>query len=265
MPYDCKSNQIKTMNFIKKHFYLIGLLLLMTFGCRSCDTVDSGKVSSSAIYQDYSVSASSAGTEISATFRVGGPTGTTVNLNPPSRVEYNGTQMDENLRSAFSGTYYSASTRDLAARHQFLYTDGEGRIYKNEISFEAIGLADVPGTIKAGEKIVIPLTRRLADNENLDTMILSEEKRTGENSNTNANTSVPEKRYSVNLSRNLNGDRTAVEIPAESLVNFAAGKASLYISISGDVPIQEKTETGGSMHYSFNTASYSVTILPASK
>ena len=71
----------------------------MTFGCRSCDTVESTKIAQSEIYQDYTVDASDSGTHVTATFRVSGSTGTTIDLDAPSKIEYNGRELGENLRS----------------------------------------------------------------------------------------------------------------------------------------------------------------------
>lgn len=254
------------MAFLKKHFYLFGLLLLLTFGCRSCDTVESTKIAQSEIYQDYSITASNSSTSVTATFRVGGGTGTTVDLDAPSKIEYNGRELTENLRSMLSGTNYTTQSNGFQGSHQFTYTNGDGRVFQNSISFEPVDLVFGVRELKTGEKTIILLSRPLREDESIDTTLSSLEptpKPTPQNGNTErrGNVSIDTPSYSQSLGNNLNSKRNAIEINASDLRNFVPGKAVLGITVRGNSDLQQKTEKGGRIDYTCISQGLSVTVL----
>jgi hypothetical protein len=251
------------MNLIKKYFYLFPFLILLTFGCRSCDTVESTKIAQSEIYQDYTVDARTGGVNVTATFRVSGSTGTTVDLDAPSRIEYNGRELGENLRSFITGTTYSLASNVFVGTHRFTYTNGEGKVFVNEISFEPIELVGAPAVINSKEKTVIMLSRPVYETESLETSIVSLEKQPETNSNSNstgnkANSDGPS--YSTDLHQNYNSDRTAIVIEAGGLKNFVPGKAEIAVKVRANKDLQQKNKAGGSMSYTYASRELSVTI-----
>jgi len=251
------------MNLIKKNFYLFLLLLLMTFGCRSCDTVESTKIAQSEIYQDYLVDASHSGTRVTATFRVSGSTGTTIDLDAPSRIEYNGRELGENLRSFITGTTYSLASNVFVGTHQFTYTNGDGKVFLNELSFEPIELVGAPAVINSKEKTVIMLSRPVYETESLETSIVSLEKQPETNSNSNptgnkASSDGPS--YSMNLHQNYNSDRTAIVIEAGGLKDFVPGKAEIVVKVRANKDLQQKNKAGGSMSYTCSSKAHPVNI-----
>lgn len=258
---DLKSMNIK---LFQNPLHAIFILVLFAFGCRSCETVESTKIAQSSIYQDYSIDATPNSTTVTVTFRVGDASGATVDLDAPSRIEYNGAEMSENLRSAFSGTFYATSAQDFVGRHQFAYTNGEGSIFRNEINFEPVGLLAAPQTIKRGEKITVLLTRPLTENESLETSIISEEKppETNSNMNTNrqGNRASGGMQYSRTLYQNTNDHRTKVVINGDELRNFVPGKANLHLKVSANSSLQQKAKAGGAMSYTFTSGQFPVTI-----
>lgn len=255
------------MNVLKKHFYLCGFLLLLTFGCRSCDTIESNKVVQSEIYQDYSVTASNTGTDVTATFRVGGSTGMTVDLDAPSKVEYNGREMTENLRSMLAGTIYTVQITGFQGSHQFTYTNGEGRVFENSITFDQLEI--VPGVreINPKEKTIIFLSRPLRDNESLETTLSSLEPTptpTPQNGNAERRGNIrveDSPSFSQSLGGNLTGKRNAIEISPGDLKNFVPGKAVLKIAVRGNSGLQQETKTGGTIRYTYTSEGLSVTVL----
>lgn len=254
------------MNPIRNHYFLFALLVLMVFGCRSCDTVESNKVAQTTIYQDYSIVATRDSTSVSATFRVGGSGGTTLDLNAPSKIEYNGKGMTENLRTMFGGTNYSWSGNGFQNSHQFAYTDGDGRVFQNGTSFEAIEL--VPGVSEIDPKLktIIQLSRPLRDNESLETSVSSLEPTpvpVPQNGNThpNANTASNSPAFTWSIHNNLRDDKSAIEIDHGSLKNFVPGKAVLRITVEGSTGLQHKTETGGRISYTYTSQDLDVTIM----
>jgi len=251
------------MNLIKKNYFLFLLLLLMTFGCRSCDTVESTKIAQSEIHQDYTVDAWTGGVNVTATFRVSGSTGTTIDLDAPSRIEYNGRELGENLRSFISGTHYSLASSVFVGTHRFTYTNGEGKVFQNELSFEPIEFVSAPAVINSKEKTVILLSRPIYESESLETSITSLEKQPETNSNSNAagnkdNTDGPS--YSTDLHQNYNSDRTAIVIEAGSLKNFVPGKAEIMVKVRANKDLQQKNKAGGWMSYTYTSKELSLSI-----
>ena len=253
------------MRLIKKHYLLLLVLVAFGFGCRSCDTVESNKIAQSTIYQDYEIFATKDSTSVTATFRVGGSGGTTIDLDAPSRIEYNGKELTENLRTMFGGTNYSFSG-GFQSSNQFSYTNGDGRTMANGISFDPI--EPVPGAreIKPREKTLILLSRPVGENESLETTISSLEPTPTplpQNGNTEVrgNTGVDTPQYTRSLHNNLNGNRNGIEIDAGELKNFAPGQATLRISVKGNSELQQKTETGGSINYTYSSQLIAVTVL----
>ena len=254
------------MAFLKKHFYLFALLLLLTFGCRSCDTVESTKIAQSEIYQDYSITASNSSTSVTATFRVGGSTGTTVDLDAPSKVEYNGQELTENLRSMLSGTNYTTESKGFQGRHQFTYTNGNRRVFQNSINFDPVEPVFGARELRSGEKTTILLSRPLMEDESIDTTLSSLEPTptpAPQNGNTErrGNVSIDTPQYSQSLGNNLNGKRNAIEINPGHLKNFVPGKAVLTITVRGNSDLQQKTEKGGRIDYTYVSQGLSVTVL----
>lgn len=251
------------MTLLKKHFYLFLVLLLLTFGCRSCDTLESDKVAQSEIHQSYSIHATTDEVKVIATFRVGGPTGTTVDLDSPSKIEYNGATLTENLRSILSGTIYTAESSEFQGNHVFTYTNGEGKVFRNQIAFEPLDPISGPLTISPSDKTAILLSRVVGENESVQASITSLEP-TPQNSNSTSNTvgnKDPEgPSYSLDIPTNLNNTRTALIIGRGGLKGFAPGKAQLKITVRNNRDLAEKTPTGGNIGYEYISPGLNVTV-----
>lgn len=114
-------------------------MVVASTACWSTDTIDSTDVEQDEIHGDYAVTFDDETGSLRATaqFRVGGPTGTTVRLQSPSEVRFEGQSMtvrdgDEALINII-GTYYRASlsVEQPEAEYLFSWTDGEGRTFDN--------------------------------------------------------------------------------------------------------------------------------------
>jgi hypothetical protein len=194
---------------------------------------------------------------------VSGSTGTTVDLDAPSKIEYNGRELGENLRSIISGTTYTFSSGVFFGSHQFTYTNGDGKVFQNEVIFEPIEMVDPPAIIDLKTKTVIMLSRPVTGAESLETSIVSLEKQPGANTNSNssanhANTDGPS--YSTGLYQNYNSDRTAIVIEAGGLKNFVPGKAEIVVKVRANKDLQQKNKAGGSMSYTFSSKAHPVNI-----
>lgn len=248
------------LNF--QNLFALLLLTLVGLGCRSCDTMESNKLVQSEIYQDYTIDATKNSTNASATFRAGGSTGTTIALTAPSGVQYNGKAMSENLRSIVAGTYYSASSNIFTGEHQFAYTNGDGTVFKNDVTFQPIELVNPPKDLTRGKETVIALSRPLAEGESLDTSITSTVENQGMTGNSNSNSNAnPALTYYQNLNGNYDAGKKAIVISASNLANFAPGPADIVVKIRASKAISQKTHLGGMITYTYTTQAHALDIL----
>lgn len=238
----------------------IFILALVILGCRSCETVESDKVAQSEIYQEYTVHGTKDKTDISAAYRVGGSTGTTVDLDAPSRVGYNGKEMSENSRAAFTGTYYSATAAAFTGDHNFTYTNGDGTIFKNSFKGQAFELIDPPKTADIRTEIVIKVSRGPGDGEAIDTSIVSKAENQGMNNSNQVNAEAAALSYYLNVQGNYDAARKAIVLPAGTLKNFAPGPAEITVKINGFKAIEQKTHGGGAITWSYTAPAAGLTI-----
>jgi len=154
----------------------VGLSALMNAAC-SVDTVGSSQINAQSIHENYSITydADKNTTEAWAQFRVGGSTGTTVELEAPSRVSANNVPM---AKTNFLGTYYSLNMAGLVTNVTINYIDGNGgrRDYPAQVlpanlaitsttvskSMPYTATVDVPG-LRYGEYAYLQITQSLPD------------------------------------------------------------------------------------------------------
>ena len=66
--------------------------------------------------------------------------------------------------------------------------------------------------------------------------------------------------YDLFLSNELDENRSVIVLKPKNLKKFAGGKAVLSVEISRELPLQEQTEAGGTMRWSYtSTINASVT------
>ncbi len=240
----------------------IAVLAFVAFGCRSCETIDSSKLDPSEIYQEYTITVAD-DTTVSAGFRVSGPTGTTIALVAPAKVEYNGGAMSENLRTILSGTYYSAGSSGFAGSHTFVFADSSGRQFKNSIEFDPIKINSNDIILSnSGKSIVIPLSRPLVDGESITAYLRSDAEppaapaNTG-NSNTNASAGPD---YSRDLSGTVDNRAQTLSIETDQFRNFIAGKARLYVVLSASRIPTAVGIRGGNISYSIQSPTVTANV-----
>ena len=112
----------------------------------SIDTVSSKDVKADAVHQSYSLtySESENSTRMWAQFRVGGWSGTTVDLDEPSHLRING---GTTSKSTFLGTSYQSARGGFVPSATFEYTDSEGKTLVNSISIEPVRLLYAAPTV----------------------------------------------------------------------------------------------------------------------
>jgi hypothetical protein len=137
-------------------FSLIAATPFFLSGC-SIDTVDSKDVQPDAVYQDLSLDyeEASQATTFSGTFRVGGPTGTTIDLQSPARFLINGQVA---RKESFLGTGYSLDRGGFHPEAVFTLTTQDGRELSNSIRIQRVTLVKVDSVVQAGQAFEVLVT-----------------------------------------------------------------------------------------------------------
>lgn len=142
----------------KKEFLAIEVCFaIFLAGCTSNEIGYSKEVSPDAIYFDYSIWGDEESGNITAKFqyRVGGPNGTTLVLEEPAKVEFDGELLPVDS-SRMNGAWYEANkpVKDFDGRHLVIYTDINKKQYKEEFHFKAFSLRkEVPKEIKRDDLV----------------------------------------------------------------------------------------------------------------
>ncbi len=133
---------------IRVYAYLLSLLSLSIIGCSS-DTVGSGDVNPAVVHQDYSLNYTEGSniSRFSAQFRVGGSSGTTVELEPPAKIYANGKSL---LKTSFFGTGYALEQSGPYAAGNFEYVDDNGLRYHNSVPLKPVSITHNPTPIMLG-------------------------------------------------------------------------------------------------------------------
>ncbi|MCC6138383.1 MAG: hypothetical protein IT287_07100 [Bdellovibrionaceae bacterium] len=138
---------------------LISYIIVSTFFFTACssDTVGSGDVNPNAIHQDYSIDyrEDSHTSTLKAQFRVGGSTGTTVELEPPSALYVNGNSPH---KSTFFGTSYSIAQSGIVPTAYFEFRAETGERYINSINLNTVQITANPSPIMIGANYYIPVS-----------------------------------------------------------------------------------------------------------
>lgn len=140
----------------------------------STDTVSSKDVNAEAVDQNYVLSydESTNSTWIYAQYRVGGSTGTTVELNDPANLKINGQTPS---KSSFLGTSYELRQSGFVKSATFVYDTGSGQTLTNAIRIEPLILrkADQVLAVNAGYTALVDAPN-LASNETVVASLVQE-------------------------------------------------------------------------------------------
>lgn len=246
---------------LKKHFPVFLIALFVVLGCASTETVESTKVSPTEIYQDYAVSGNQSGTSVTATFRVAGPTGSTVDLDAPSTIEHNGKPMNESGPGFLKGTNYGVTATNFVTQHKFKYTDAAGKVWENEVSLEPLEITTTNLAVSKANGATLTLSRPVATDEVVEFSIASEKTPpvTPNNSNAENQPNRIEPDYSARLQVKFDDARNTVKIEPFSLKNFVDGKAAVKLTVRRNKPVQQSAK-GGSIAIEYQSQTVGVIV-----
>ena len=142
-------------SFWFKYFFPGSIIIL--FSCTSDEIGNSKDVNPNAVYFDYEIWADEDREDVTINlqYRRGGKNGTTLVLDQPSQVLFDGEQL--NLDSAkVTGAYYEIQKpmASFAGRHVISFTDLNRKTYKEEFEFSPFRLEpDLPATLSRGDLV----------------------------------------------------------------------------------------------------------------
>ena len=232
---------------LKLFLFTLGVLFFTGGACPSNDTTASNKVAQSEIYQSYAVREKGQSYEVSAYFRVGGSTGTTLALIAPSRVTFNGQPMQEQ-KSTSSGTYYSINVSNNTPIGTFAFTDRQGKTYSNKIDLTKIALNSTALKSNGATPVNIPLSSASPASANLTLEL---------NNQTVFVSDVPSKASEAYFDKT----RSSIVLMPTVWKKIPNGAYTLNLDVTNSIPTQQGTALGGNISFSYNSTRYTVGLL----
>lgn len=227
---------------MKSFLPILLILTLIAAGCYSIETVESTTVSSNDVYQSYSIKTAKNRTSVYVVFRVGTESGATIDLDAPSKIEYNGALLPEIAPTGWKGTTYEESTNKFIGNHQFIYTDSNGKTFRNEINFVPLEFSGSSFRVNRQSNTLIPLSRSVSGDEEISAYIFGKAKPGKTNSTAESSNSIPVR---------LNSARSAILIEPNDLQNFLNGKAILSLRAEKTESLKQNGAKGGEIRLSY--------------
>ena len=221
--------------FKKCFFALMLYVTVVLMGCTSNEIGYSKEVSPDAVYFDYNIWGDEESGNVTAKFqyRFGGPNGTTLVLEDPAKVEFDGELLPVDS-SRMNGAWYEVNRplKNFNGRHQVLYTDGNKKQYKEEFEYNVFSLvAEIPKVVKRDD-LVFEL-EGLAPGDYIKVLL--------------TDTSF----YSRGIDRLDTVHNGKIIITRQDLDNLKNGPISLEFYREDEKPLKETTKEGGRLSISY--------------
>lgn len=125
--------------------FFIGLFSATLAGCNDVEIGRSKDVNPESVYFDYKIAASEENENVSCMFiyKFGGPNGTTLVLDEPSKVEFDGQTITADS-ARYTGVYYEVvrPVRAFSGKHNIVFTGSDKKQYSQEFEFKPFKLAE---------------------------------------------------------------------------------------------------------------------------
>jgi hypothetical protein len=125
-------------------------VLLFVAACTSNEIGNSKDVAQDKIYQEYTLLYNEGDETViaSAVFRFAGVNGTTLVLNKPAKIELDNEELKVDSNH-FRGAYYEVSkvSSQWMRKHEWKFTDINGKVFSNEFSFDEFGWDNIPASV----------------------------------------------------------------------------------------------------------------------
>lgn len=137
--------------------FLFAAVLLLFITCTSDEIGNSKDVNPDAIFFDYEIWAEEGREDVTVNlqYRMGGPNGTTLVLNEPSKVMLDGELLQVDS-AKLTGAYYEVQKpiSDFTGKHSIVFTDLNNKEYREEFEFTPFSIEpDVPRVCTRGDLV----------------------------------------------------------------------------------------------------------------
>jgi hypothetical protein len=218
----------------------IAFILAVSFfaisGCSSNEIGDSKDVSQDKIYQSYTISyaAGDSNAEVFCQFRFAGKNGTTLVLNEPSQVQFDGVKIKVDS-SESGGAYYRVykPAANFFGKHSISFITTADKKLVNDFSFDPFKLANVPASV----------SKKKGFNLNFETPALQGD------DYIEVNAIGTDSSFSVTHSASDKGN--FISIPAKELKRQKVKEISLEATLHRSISLQQVTAEGGRMRISY--------------
>jgi hypothetical protein len=179
-----------------------------------------------------------------------------VDLDAPSKIEHNGAELPQVAFDFPFGTRYAKNLSGLETRHSFVYTNNDGKVFRNELSFAPIELPSEEIAFSHSREVKIQLSRPVEKDENvsitLKSLVVPPD---AGKSNTDApvNKSADQEDYDISLTDELDATRAAIILKPKNFKKFVRGKAVLSLRVTRTIALQQANESGGFLRYNYDS------------
>jgi hypothetical protein len=212
----------------------------------STDIIESDRVHSEDVYQDYQIfyRAENQTTEVIGTFRLGGPTGTTLEFKEPSKLTVNNYPT---ANTKFLGSRYTKSfPNELVPLITTVWTNQEGQIFTNQYELRSASLApDHPTRISRSLPTEVHVfAPELKSSETLELVFLQDSDQTINRAS----------------AQRFDPQTSTIRIEPADLLSLKAGTARMILYRRYDGTLIEKTPKGGSATVTYQALPVTVFI-----
>ncbi len=234
---------------LKTAFFFLGIIFFTGGACPSNDTTQSNKVEQTEIYQSYSIDDEGSNYLVTAYFRIGGKTGTTLALSPLSNVTFNGQAMKENLNTT-SGTFYTLSVPKGTPDGTFSFTDRTSKVYTNKIAMSRIALAPAKLAVNGITPVALPLTGVPADSASLNLEL-------------NNLMVIVSSGPGDSAEAYYDKVKNAIIVLPAAWSRTANGNIAIDLEVRDSIPTQQGTKLGGEMTFLYDSPSVNASLAKA--
>jgi hypothetical protein len=219
----------------KTCFIVMAVSLAIT-GCSSNEIGDSKDVSQDKIYQAYTISYAegNSNAEIFCQFRFAGKNGTTLVLNEPSQVQFDGIKIKVDSSDG-GGAYYRVykPTDHFFGNHTISFITTGNKKLENGFSFDPFKLVNVPAAISKKQGLNLNFeTTAVQGDDYIEVNAIGTDS-------------------SFSVTHSASDKRNFISIPAKELKRQQVKEISLEATLHRSVSLQQATAEGGRMKISY--------------
>lgn len=215
--------------FKSNNMLVLIAFVFMFSACSSNEIGESKDVTQDKIYQSYSINYTegNANAEMYCQFRFAGKNGTTLVLNAPSQIQFDG-EIIKVDSSDGSGAYYNIirPINNFYGKHGFVFTNVDNKQFTNDFLFDSFKLTTVPASVSKKQDFIVSFeTAALQPSDYIEISA----------SNTDSSFSITHHAT----------DGNAITIPAQELQRQKGKELMLEATLYRKITLQQNTAEGG--------------------